>query len=143
MLRVRLPRLSAHVALLAMLALSMLPTLGRLASPASADPGDARTAQVATAFGAMCGVGGLRFDAAIAASERLALDLDFETSPPGPAPHDTPDCDYCALVATPSLPATIAIGHLAPDIARFAPFRSIARHSRHHPSGLGSRGPPA
>ncbi len=128
-----------------MLVLSMLPTLGRLASPVPADTADARTEQVAAAFGAMCGVGGLRFDAAIAANERLALDLDLDPDAPlpAPAPRDGADCDYCALVATPTVPATVAITALAPHTGRFAPFRSIASHSRRHPSGLGSRGPPA
>lgn len=124
----------AHLALLAMLAMSFLPTFGRLGSQSTA-------ASAAALYGALCTASGLAVDADLALHEAMLFDAGI---PADDHAHDTPDCAYCTLVAhtlpplATTVPASFAIAATPPP--GHAPPRLSAWQ---HPSGLGSRGPPA
>lgn len=135
----------AALGLLAMLALALLPTIGRLASPAGAahqaTNDETTLAAENAALGAMCTVAGLRYDdaAALALAEALAP----EAPPTTPAPRDHADCDYCPLAASTALPLVASLPAAMPSTHVVRPARVSAPFPRRHPSGLGSRGPPA
>lgn len=134
MTHTRLQRSMAHLALLAMLVMSLLPALGRLGAPPAA------TSTLAL-YGALCTATGLTIDADLALHEAMLFEAGI---PADDHSHDTPDCAYCTLVAhalpplmaTPStsiaIAATTPPGHAPPHLSAWL-----------HPSGLGSRGPPA
>jgi hypothetical protein len=135
----------AALGLLAMLALALLPTIGRLASPTGAAhevaANETTIAAENAALGAMCTVTGLRYDdtAALALAEALAP----EAPPKAPTPHEHADCDYCPLAASTALPLVAALPATTPSTHVALPARISAPFPRRHPSGLGSRGPPA
>jgi hypothetical protein len=89
----------------------------------------------------MCTVTGLRYDdtAALALAEALAP----EAPPKAPTPHEHADCDYCPLAASTALPLVAALPATTPSTHVALPARISAPFPRRHPSGLGSRGPPA
>jgi len=119
-------------ALVAVLLLALLPTLGRVArSSAEAD----RVVQ-------LCTVQGLK-------TVHLASDLISGTSGmPGMPGHGTgrdgDDCSYCPLLAGLVIGFAAVLGLLAsPPPQRPLTRQRAHRLPWHHPSGLGSRGPPA
>lgn len=129
----------AGIALLAMLAFALLPSVGRIDRGLAAATGG--TSAIESTFGAICTNRGLVYDTAVALDEALVFAL--EDAPKTPAPHDGADCDYCTLAASPALAGLLAMPSAWPPAADAIAGRHPAPHSRHHPNGLGSRGPPA
>ena len=121
------------LALAAAMLLSLLPTVGRLAQAAAPthEPHDGIAAV------ALCTVQGLR---------RIALPPALAQKPPrpeAPAPHPAQDCDYCPLLAGLVALAIVALALWPPALpVPLERFRDAHRIAAHHPSGLGSRGPP-
>ncbi len=138
----------AALGLLAMLALARLPTIGRLASPAGVaheiTTTETKLAAENAALGAMCTVAGLRYDDAAARALAQALAPEPSPSAPtAPAPRDHADCEYCPLAASTALPLVASLPAAMPSTHVVRPARFSAPFPRRHPSGLGSRGPPA
>lgn len=129
----------AGIALLAMLAFALLPSVGRIDRGLVAVTGG--TSAIESTFGAICTTRGLAYDTAVALDEALAFTL--EDAPKTPAPHDDADCDYCTLAASTALAGFIAMPPAWPTAAGAIAGHRPAPPSRHHPNGLGSRGPPA
>lgn len=129
----------AGIALLAMLAFALLPSVGRIDRGLAATTGG--TSAIESTFGAICTTRGLAYDTAVALDEALAFAL--EDAPKTPSPHDGADCDYCTLAASTALAGLIAMPSAWPTAADAIAGRHPALPSRHHPNGLGSRGPPA
>ena len=133
------------LALLAALLLALLPTLGRLAQ-ASTAPHTASIAQQAlTALCTMEGMKQVALPVLAAASTHAHLQHDA----PAPMPHHPQgdagqECDYCPLLASLVALAAIALGLWPrPASALSMAPRAAIRVAHRHPSGLGSRGPPA
>lgn len=126
-------RLLPHLALLAALLLALVPTFGRLYQADQA-------AHASPTLVALCTAGGLTRSVLALPAPQPALGQDQGA----PAPADHFDCDYCPLLGgllspLPPLPA------VALRLCRGSPAVVIAsaRIDSGHPSGLGSRGPPA
>lgn len=124
-----------------MLLLAVLPTLGRFAAHHTA----ASDARLVAALGAMCAPSGLGRESPLRARQlQLSADLlaAFDTQPA--QPHHGEDCDYCVLLGGLNLPAPAVADHAisAPVVAGLLPASAILPRT-HHPTGLGSRGPPA
>lgn len=117
------------LALAAMLLLALLPTFGRLAQAWQGAAADAWTQ--------LCTVSGMKL---------VKLPVSFG-HPDVPAPDHGgagADCDYCPLlgnlVATVAALLLVALGFAPPAPS---PRRTAAPRRFPHPTGLGSRGPPA
>jgi hypothetical protein len=132
-------RSMAGIALLAMLAFALLPSVGRIDRGLAAATGG--TSAIESTFGAVCTTRGLAYDTALALDEALGFAL--EDAPKTPSPHDDADCDYCTLAAATALAGVIAMPMAPPPAADDTAGRILTLPSRHHPNGLGSRGPPA
>lgn len=132
-------RSMAGIALLAMLAFALLPSVGRIDRGLAAATGG--TSANESTFGAICTTRGLVYDTAVALDEAPGFAL--EDAPKAPAPHDDADCDYCTLAASTALAGLLAMPSAWPPAADAIAGRHSAPPSRHHPNGLGSRGPPA
>lgn len=132
-------RSMAGIALLAMLAFALLPSVGRIDRGLAAATGG--TSAIESTFGAICTTRGLAYDTAVALDEALAFAL--EDAPKPPSPHDDADCDYCTLAASTVLAGLIAMPSAWPPAADAIAGHPPVLPSRHHPNGLGSRGPPA
>jgi len=139
----RFQRLMHGIALAAALALVTVPTLGRVAQAC-------RTVAPGEAWSAMCTAAGLAYVPATAPSgHHHHMASAGSMAPVAPAPHQHPhdgggDCDYCPLLQSmvgSSALALLPTAHLSP-MAPQVVLRTAAPAFR-HPSGLGSRGPPA
>lgn len=138
MSRPNFQRSMAGIALLAMLAFALLPSVGRIDRGLAAAIGGISAIEVT--FGAVCTTRGLTYDTALARDEALGFGL--EDAPKTPSPHDDADCDYCTPVVSNALAGIAAPIPVSPP-AEFAVIgRTLALPARHHPNGLGSRGPP-
>lgn len=133
------------LALLAALLLALVPTLGRLAQAASA----ARAIPVTQpAIVALCTIQGMK-QVALPVLAAAATHAHLRHDAPAPMPHHPQgdagqDCDYCPLLASLTALAAIALGLWPrPASALSMAPRAAIRVARRHPSGLGSRGPPA
>ena len=126
----------AGIALLAMLAFALLPSVGRIDRGLAA----AGATAVEASFGALCTTPGLAYDTALALEEALGFGL--EDAPASPAPHTGTDCDYCTLAAFTALAGIVAPMPISPPAQLAITGRTFALPARHHPNGLGSRGPP-
>lgn len=116
------------LALAAILLLALLPTLGRLAQ--------AGQGAAAGAWTQLCTMSGMKL---------VKLPPFSIGQPAAPAPdRGGSDCDYCPLLSM----LTLAVAALVLALLGFAPVTPAPRRIRPpqirlHPSGLGSRGPPA
>ena len=129
----------AGIALLAMLAFALLPSVGRI-DRGLALAAATGTATVEAGFGALCTTRGLAYATALALDEALGFGL--EDAPASPAPHTGTDCDYCTLAAFTALAGIVAPMPISPPAQLAITGRTFALPARHHPNGLGSRGPP-
>ncbi len=133
------------LALLAALLLALVPTLGRL-TQASATPHAASPAQEALA--ALCTMEGMK-QVALPVLAAASAHAHMPHDAPAPMPHHPQgdagqDCDYCPLLASLVALAAIALGLWPrPDSSISITARPAIRVAHRHPSGLGSRGPPA
>lgn len=131
-------RSMAGIALLAMLAFALLPSVGRIDRGLAAVIGG--TSAIEATFGAVCTTRGLAYDTAVALHE--TLDFVLEDAPAAPSPHTDADCDYCSLVVSTALAGILAPLAALPPAQLAVTDRTLALPARHHPNGLGSRGPP-
>lgn len=133
------------LALLAAMLLALLPTLGRLAQASTAPQPTSITQQALTALCTMEGMKQVALPVLAAAATHAHLQHDA----PPPMPHHPQgdagqDCDYCPLLASLVALAAIALGLWPrPDSSISITARPAIRVAHRHPSGLGSRGPPA
>ena len=118
-------------ALVAVLLLALLPTFGRIAQPSPHLQGSVIE---------LCTAQGLKAMHVAAA----ALTGDHASMPGHPMDPTGDDCGYCPLLAGLVLAFAVMLGLLAsrPIASPLATPRTF-RPTWHHPSGLGSRGPPA
>jgi len=117
----------ARLALAAMLLLALLPTFGRLAAGASSTP--------ESGWAALCTMTGLKI---------VALDAaDGVPAQPKPAGGIDGHCAYCPLLAAMAVFALwLALAWPQRRGDRRSLWLPAPLHSRFHPCGLGSRGPP-
>jgi hypothetical protein len=139
--RMRAPpfqRLMHRLALAATFALLLVPSIGRMAQ---AGQGEA----LRDTWGAMCTAAGLVYETTPTAQAHHQGHHDHGTpAMPGAPHHGSGDCDYCPLLQSmvvAKAPALVGIATLAPVAP--AIVDSAAPPQFRHPTGLGSRGPPA